>query len=99
MPGKGIMFRIPSLTVVFALTAGTVALAQLPAQPPPPALKLPGSEQEHDACRPDVMKFCRYLLPADLKVPPDVFAVANCLHANQQKISAACSAVLTGHPQ
>ncbi|HML07894.1 MAG TPA: hypothetical protein VK430_07180 [Xanthobacteraceae bacterium] len=93
------MFRIPSLTVVFALTAGTAALAQLPPQPPPPKLQLPGTDQEHDACRPDVMKFCRYLLPADVNVQPDVFAVANCLQAHQTKISAACSAVLTGHGQ
>jgi hypothetical protein len=96
------MFRIPSLTIVFALTAASAALGQsLPPQPPPPAGMpgLPGSEQERNACRPDVMKFCKELLPADQNAQPDTVAIANCLFANQKKISPVCNRVLTGHPQ
>jgi hypothetical protein len=78
-----------SLIIVFALAAGTAALAQ---QPP-----MPGSQQEHDACRPDVMKFCKNLLPADRNAPADTFAIANCLQQNRSRISAACNAALTGH--
>lgn len=90
MAERGIMLRTPSLIIVFALTAGTAALAQSPPQ-------LPGSQQEHDACRPDVMKFCRNLLPADRNAPADTFAIANCLQQHRPRISAACNAALTGH--
>jgi hypothetical protein len=86
------MLRAPSLIMVFALTAGTAALAQLPPQPP-----MPGSQQEHAACHPDVMKFCRDLLPADRNAPADPFAIASCLQQHRSRISAACNAVLTGH--
>jgi hypothetical protein len=93
MAGKrGIMLRTPSLIIVFALTAGTVARAQLPPQPP-----MPGSQQEHAACSPDVMRFCRELLPADRNAPADTFAIANCLQQHRSRISVACNAVLSGH--
>ena len=94
------MFRIPSLTIVFALAASTALAQSLPPQPPPPAgMGLPGNQQERDACRPDAMKFCKELLPADQNAPPDTIAIANCLFANQKKVSSACNRVLTGHPQ
>ena len=82
------MFRIPSLTIVFALVASAALAQSLPPQPAPPAgMGLPGNQQERDACRPDVMKFCKELLPADQSVQPDTVAIANCLFANQKKVS------------
>jgi hypothetical protein len=45
------------------------------------------------------MKFCKELLPADEKVQADTVAIANCLFANQKKVSSGCNRVLTGHPQ
>ena len=94
------MFRIPSLTIVLALVAPVAFAQSLPPQPPPPAgMGLPGSQQERDACHPDVMKFCKELLPADQSAQPDTVAIANCLFANQKKISSACNRVLTGHPR
>jgi hypothetical protein len=94
------MFRIPSLAMAFTLVASAALAQQLPPQPPPPAgMGLPGNQQERDACRPDVMKFCKELLPADQSVQPDTIAIANCLFANQKKVSPACNRVLTGHPQ
>ena len=99
-PERGIMFRIPSLTIVFALVASAALAQSLPPQPPPPAgMGMPGNQQERDACRPDVMKFCKELLPADEKVQADTVAIANCLFANQKKVSSGCNRVLTGHPQ
>jgi hypothetical protein len=94
------MFRIPSLTIAFTLIASAALAQQLPPQPPPPpGMGLPGNQQERDACRPDVMKFCKELLPADQSVQPDTIAIANCLFANQKKVTPACNRVLTGHPQ
>ena len=94
------MFRIPSFTIAFTLIASAALAQQLPPQPPPPAgMGLPGNQQERDACRPDVMKFCKELLPADQSVQPDTVAIANCLFANQKKVAPACNRVLTGHPQ
>jgi len=46
-----------------------------------------------------VMKFCKELLPADQSAQPDTIAIANCLFANQKKVSPTCNRVLTGHPQ
>lgn len=87
-----------NLIIVFALATGTVALAQspFPAQPAPPSM--PGSERERAACHPDVMKYCRNLLPADPNGPADTFAIAGCLQSNRAKISSACRQVLDGHP-
>jgi hypothetical protein len=94
------MFRIPSLTIVFALVASAALAQSLPPQPAPPAgMGLPGNEQERNACRPDVMKFCKELLPADQSAQPDTVAIANCLFANQKKVSPTCNRVLTGHAQ
>jgi hypothetical protein len=93
------MFRIPSLTIVFALVASAALAQTLPPQPPPPAgMGLPGNDQERNACRPDVMKFCKELLPAE-SAQPDTVAIANCLFANQKKVSPGCNRVLTGHAQ
>jgi hypothetical protein len=95
LPAGGIMFRISSLTVIFALITGSAAFAQFPAQPPPP--KLPGTQQDRTACQPDVKKFCQQLVPPDPNAPVDPFAIASCLQANRSHISAACNAVLTGN--
>jgi hypothetical protein len=45
------------------------------------------------------MKFCKELLPADQSAQPDTVAIANCLFANQKKVSPTCNRVLTGHAQ
>lgn len=93
------MLRMSALTIVLALTATTATLAQLPPQPPPPSSPLEGSKEERAACAPDVMKFCKQLLPSDPKAPVDTFAIAGCLQTNRTKISAACNGVLAGHGQ
>jgi hypothetical protein len=94
------MLRTCVLTIVLALTGVTIALAQLPPQPPPPSSPLgEGSPEERAACAPDVMKFCKQLLPSDPKGSVDVFAIAGCLQTNRAKISAACNGVLAGHGQ
>ena len=93
------MLRMSALTIVVALTAVTAAVAQLPPQPAPPSSPFEGSKEERAACAPDVMKFCKQLLPNDPKAQVDTFAVASCLQTNRKKISAACNGVLAGHGQ
>ena len=94
------MFRIPGLAIAVALSAATAttALAQkLPPQPPPVASPLgQGSQQERDACHPDVMRFCQAQLQAN---PDDILSILGCLQANRAKIGAACQQVLASHGQ
>jgi hypothetical protein len=92
------MLRACVFTIAVALTAGNVAFAQLPAQPPP--VKDPwqqSNERERAACHPDVMRFCRELVKDNGQ--DDVFAILACLQTNRQKISNACQQVLTSHGQ
>jgi len=97
---EGTMFRISGLTfvVVLSAAAATSALAQkLPPQPPPVASPLgQGSQQERDACHPDVVKFCQAQLQAN---PDDVLSILGCLQANRAKIGSACQQVLASHGQ
>ena len=84
-----------AFTIAVVLVAALPARAQMPPQPPPPPLPFPlpsnnGTDQERDACHPDVMKFCRDAVP-------DQFRVLGCLQANRPKISNACRGVLAGH--
>ncbi len=91
------MFRIPSLTIVFVLAAGTAALAQLPPQPPPVAMPMGAAdEKERAACHPDVTKFCKHELDVNAQ---DTFSILGCLQRNRSGISPACSAVLSSHGQ
>jgi hypothetical protein len=91
------MDRTSVFTIAFVLLAGTAALAQLPAQPPPVASPLTqGDEQERAACHPDVVKFCQAELNAN---PDDVFGILGCLQRNRANISAACQRVLSSHGQ
>jgi len=94
------MFRILGLAIAAAFSAATAtaALAQkLPAQPPPVASPLgQGSQQERDACHPDVVKFCQAQLQAN---PDDVLSILGCLQANRTKIGSACQQVLASHGQ
>jgi hypothetical protein len=83
------------LAIVISLSAATSALAQMPPQPPPVAnpFNMPGqrgTDQERDACHPDVMKFCRELVP-------DQFRVLGCLQSNRTRLSNACRGVLTSN--
>jgi hypothetical protein len=82
------------LSSVLLIASATIASAQFPPQPPPPAM--PGSEQERAACRPDVVKFCEAELAAN---QDDVMAILGCLERNRDKISAACRDVLSNHGQ
>lgn len=82
-----------TIAVIYAALAP--ASAQMPPQPPPVAnpFNLPGqrgTDQERDACHPDVMKFCRELVP-------DQFKVLSCLQTNRTRLSNACKGVLAGH--
>lgn len=83
------MYRRARVTLALLLTSATTALAQFPPQPAPPSL--PGSEQEHAACHPDVVRFCQAQLAAN---QDDVFAILGCLQTNRSRISAACRQVL-----
>jgi hypothetical protein len=90
------MFRTLVVTMVLLLTAGTVVLAQLPAQPPPVAHPLgQGNDQERAACHPDVVRFCKQILKDGEDA--DVFAILNCLQEHRPRISNACQQVLTSH--
>ncbi len=92
------MFRVAILTIVLALATATAALAQtLPPQPPPVAnLMGQGTDEEHAACHPDVMRYCKQLVTDDQS---DVFAILDCLQTNRPKISSACRQVLASHGQ
>jgi hypothetical protein len=92
------MFRIPVLTVSFALAAGATARAQqLPPQPPPVASPLEqGDPHERAACHPDVTKFCQTQLEVN---PNDVLGILGCLQTNRAKISSGCQQVLASHGQ
>ena len=82
------------LSSVLIFASATIAPAQFPPQPPPPAM--PGSDQERAACRPDVVKFCQAELAANEN---DVMAILGCLQRNRSRISAACQEVLSSHGQ
>jgi len=93
--GGTIMLCKASLTIAVLLVAGAPARAQMPPQPPPPALpfQIPsnaGTTQERDACHPDVMKFCKDAVP-------DQFRILNCLQTNRSRISNGCRGVLSSH--
>lgn len=93
------MVRITVLTIAFAVTVATSALAQqFPTQPPPvngPA-GMQGTDKERDACHPDVTRYCQ----SQLKVnPDDVLGILGCLQSNRPKISRACQEVLASHGQ
>lgn len=93
------MFRIPVLTIVVTLAAGSAAFAQsLPPQPPPVANPMlgQGNEQERAACHPDVMRYCRELIKDN---QDDVFSILGCLQTNRERISNACRTVLASHGQ
>ena len=94
------MFRITALTFAFALAASTAALAQqFPPQPPPVkglAGGDQGTQQERDACHPDVTKYCQSQLQVN---PNDVLGILGCLQANRPKISKGCQEVLASHGQ
>jgi len=93
------MHRIPMLTIIAMLAAGSAALAQsLPPQPPPVANPMmgQGNEQERAACHPDVMRYCRELIKDN---QDDVFSILGCLQTNRERISNACRTVLASHGQ
>lgn len=93
------MLRRLILTIaVLSAAAGTVALAQIPPQPPPVANPLgQGNDQERAACHPDVMRFCRALVKDNDQ--SDVFAILDCLQTNRTRISGPCRQVLADHGQ
>jgi hypothetical protein len=72
-------------TIVLAIliTVSSSALAEAAFQ---------GTAQEQAACRPDVRKFCHSVEPGSGNG-----AFLSCLQANRQKISKACTTVLTNH--
>jgi len=48
-----------------------------------------GTPEQQRACRPDVLRYCRNVQGGD-------FAIADCLRANKQKLTAACRRVFEG---
>jgi hypothetical protein len=96
--GEPSMFRTCVLTIALALTVGSAALAQLPAQPAPVKNGMTqGTDQERAACHPDVIRFCKQLVRENGQ--DDVFAILGCLQTNRQRISNACQQVLSSHGQ
>ena len=92
------MLRTFLFAIAVVSAAGTVVLAQIPAQPPPVASPLgQGNDQERAACHPDVMRFCRQLVRDNQDA--DVFAILDCLQTNRNRISLACRQVLADHGQ
>lgn len=67
--------------------ASTLAQAQSRSSGP-----LSGTPQEEAACRPDVTKFCRAVMP-------DTFQILSCLQANRPKLRKACQRVLANKGQ
>jgi hypothetical protein len=51
-----------------------------------------GTPDEREACRRDVVKLCK-------GVPPEDFAMLDCLKAHRVRLSAACRVVLETHGQ
>jgi hypothetical protein len=94
------MVRTLAFATAVLTIAGTVAVAQVPPQPPPVANPLSklgqGNDQERAACRPDVMRFCKELIKDN---EDDVFAILGCLQTNRTKISNNCQQVLASHGQ
>lgn len=91
------MSRMSMFVVALALTASTAFAQSLPPQPPPPDSPFASTKEERAACAPDVMKFCKHLIPPDPKAPVDALAISGCLQSNRAKISLACRNVLAGH--
>jgi len=52
-----------------------------------------GTEQDEQACAPDVQRFCRKLMDQG------DFTILACLKENRPKLSAACRYVLVSHGQ
>jgi hypothetical protein len=78
-----------------ALTAGVAMAAFVPV-----AAFSAGTEQEQDACRPDVMQYCQ----AEVNEPERVAGTKEqlillCLKQNRSKITPACNKVLVDHGQ
>lgn len=84
--------------IALLLTPTPATSAQtFPPQPAPPANPmLEGSQQERQACAPDVVKYCQHQLDVNAQ---DTLAILNCLQTNKPKISAACRTVLINHGQ
>jgi Cysteine rich repeat len=57
------------------------------------ALAHSGSDQEQQACTPDVQRFCRKLMDQG------DFSILACLKENRPKLSIACRQVLVSHGQ
>jgi hypothetical protein len=75
------MHRFYLALILFSVPASTVVLAHS------------GSEQEEEACTPDVHRFCRKLMDqSDL-------TILMCLKENRAKLSHACVDVLVSHGQ
>jgi hypothetical protein len=72
-----------TIALAIIVSASSSALAEAAFQ---------GTAQEQAACRPDVRKFCH-------SIKPDAGngAFLSCLQANRQKLSNACTVVLTNH--
>jgi hypothetical protein len=85
--------RITTLSLVLLLAGADAALAQFPPQPPPANM---GTEQDREACGPDVRRFCQAELKANAN---DTFGILGCLQRNRARISAACRKVLTDNGQ
>jgi hypothetical protein len=79
------------LAVLLAAVTSSGALAQNSA----PFTGFPGfsgTPEEQNACRRDVVRYCK-------NVPPDEMLVLNCLRRERQRISQGCLHVLETHGQ
>jgi len=87
------MGRVLSLSLTLLTLSVSAALAQFPAQPPPPQCPGPmqGTAQDRAACHPDVVSLCQTELRTN---QCDVFAILGCLQRNRARLSGACRQVL-----
>jgi hypothetical protein len=73
------------------LLGSTIVVAQLPLPLPLPGMG-GGTPEDRAACEPDAKRYCKSLMPDELRV-------LGCLQDNRKRISPACQKVLVKYGQ
>ena len=74
-----------AILLAAAVAGSTIALAQLPLPLPLPMPE--GTPEDRAACEPDVQRYCKAVIPDQLRV-------LGCLQDNRKRISRSCQGVL-----
>ena len=81
-----------TMTAIAATTAATLAVGVLLAGEAQQSFAHSGTQEEQDACTPDVFRLCSSAIPNESRI-------VACLNRNLPKLSPACRSVMTGGPQ